>query len=117
MVIKSKGMQERVSVMAVWCGYKNLSLGITVRQHWASLVMPISDPRDRFFYPHHTPMKDTYYIIFANRPVSLHSAEYVAPWVNCQKTIKMEACDFKLLRSAKLVTLFFYLQRSGGSVM
>ena len=26
----------------------------------ASLVMPISDPRDRLFYPHHTPMKDTY---------------------------------------------------------
>ena len=26
----------------------------------ASLGMPISDPRDRFFYPHHTPMKDTY---------------------------------------------------------
>ena len=23
--------------------------------------MPISDPRDRFFYPHHTPMKDTCY--------------------------------------------------------
>ena len=23
--------------------------------------MPISDPRDRFFYPHHTPMKDTYF--------------------------------------------------------
>ena len=23
-------------------------------------MMPISDPRDRFFYPHHTPMKDTY---------------------------------------------------------
>ena len=22
--------------------------------------MPISDPRDRFFYPHHTHMKDTY---------------------------------------------------------
>ena len=22
--------------------------------------MPISDPRDRFFYLHHTPMKDTY---------------------------------------------------------
>ena len=38
----------------------NLSLGITVRHHSASLVMPISDPRDRFFYPHHTPMKDTY---------------------------------------------------------
>ena len=37
-----------------------MSLGITVRHHSASLVMPISDPRDRFFYPHHTPMKDTY---------------------------------------------------------
>ena len=24
--------------------------------------MPISDPRDRFFYPHHTHMKDTYII-------------------------------------------------------
>ena len=23
-------------------------------------MMPISDPRDRFFYPHHTPIKDTY---------------------------------------------------------
>ena len=34
---------------------KNLSLGIE-----ASLVMPISDPRERFFYPHHTPMIDTY---------------------------------------------------------
>ena len=22
-------------------------------------MMPISDPRDRFFYLHHTPMKDT----------------------------------------------------------
>ena len=37
-----------------------MSLGITVRHHSASLVMPISDPRDRFFYPHHTHMKDTY---------------------------------------------------------
>ena len=33
---------------------KNLSLGITVRHHSASLLMPISDPRDRFFYPHHS---------------------------------------------------------------
>ena len=28
----------------------------------ASLVMPVSDPRDRFLYPHHTSMKDTYYL-------------------------------------------------------
>ena len=41
----------------------NLSLGITVRHHSASLVMPNSDPRERFFYPQHTPMKDTYTII------------------------------------------------------
>ena len=32
------------------------------RHHEASLVMPISDPRDRFFIPHHTPMQDTYFI-------------------------------------------------------
>ena len=36
------------------------SLGITVRHHSAGLVMPISDPRDRFFCPHHTPIKGTY---------------------------------------------------------
>ena len=29
--------------------------------------MPISDPRDRFFYPHHTHMKDTYYIMPVQR--------------------------------------------------
>ena len=46
--------------MGVWCWIENPSLGITVRHHSASLVMPISDPRDRSFYPHHTPMKDTY---------------------------------------------------------
>ena len=37
---------------------KNLSLEITDRHHSASLVMPISDPRNRFFYPRHTHMKD-----------------------------------------------------------
>ena len=56
-------MQEKVSIMGLWCGKKNLSLGITVRHHEASLVMPISDPCDRFYYPHHTPMKDTYFLI------------------------------------------------------
>ena len=53
-------MQEKVSIMGAWCGQKNPSLGITVRHHGASLVMPISDARDRFFYPRHTPMIDTY---------------------------------------------------------
>ena len=36
------------------------SLGATVRHHSASLVMQVSDPHERFFYPLHTPMKDTY---------------------------------------------------------
>ena len=56
------------------CGVdrKNLSLGITVRHHSASLVMTISDPRDGFFYPHHTPMKDTYYLsLFLSDGISL----------------------------------------------
>ena len=39
----------------------------TVRHHSASLVMPISDPRDRYFYSHHTPMKDTYFIIIQHK--------------------------------------------------
>ena len=29
--------------------------------------MPISDPRDRFFYPHHTPMKDIYSPVGENK--------------------------------------------------
>ena len=41
-----------------------MSLGITVWHHEVGLVMPISDPRNRFFYPHHTPMKDTYKVTF-----------------------------------------------------
>ena len=44
----------------------NPSLGITVLHHSASLVMPISDRRDRFFYPHHTPMKDTHNLSLAS---------------------------------------------------
>ena len=44
------------------------ALGITIRHHSASLVMPISDPRDRFFYLHHTPMNDTYYLTHVISP-------------------------------------------------
>ena len=32
---RSKGMQEKESIMVVWCGYKNPSLWITVRHHSA----------------------------------------------------------------------------------
>ena len=58
-VVNQKGMKEKVSVMGAWCGQKNSSLGITVRHRGASLVMPISDPRDRFFYPDQTTVIDT----------------------------------------------------------
>ena len=61
---KSKGMQEKVSFMGggggVCCRLKKSITRDHCNQHISSLVMPISDPRDRIFYPHHTPMKDTY---------------------------------------------------------
>ena len=37
-----------------------MSLGITDQHHSASLMMPINVLRDRFVYPHHTPMRETY---------------------------------------------------------
>ena len=39
---------------------ENLSLAITNCHHSASLVMPIGDPRDRFFYPTLILMIDSY---------------------------------------------------------
>ena len=39
-------MQEKDSIMAVRCELKIPSLGITVRHHSASLVMPNIYPRD-----------------------------------------------------------------------
>ena len=38
---------------------KKTSFGITVRHHSASLEILISDLHDRFFYPHHTLVKNT----------------------------------------------------------
>ena len=42
----------------VWI--ENSVTRIIVRHHPASLVMPNNDPSDVFFYPHHTPMIDTF---------------------------------------------------------
>ena len=42
-------MQEKESIMVVRCELKIPSLGITVRHHSASLVMPNSYPRDGIF--------------------------------------------------------------------
>ena len=86
-------MQERVSIMGVWCGWKNLSIGITFRHHSASLVMPISDPRDRFFYSHHTAMKSTYY-------------NYICTCINSLKYTS-ESSGQRSKRAAKLVGKHF----------
>ena len=43
--------EEKESISRVGCERKNLSLRITQCHHSASLVMPIGDPPDRFFYP------------------------------------------------------------------
>ena len=54
-------MQEKESIMAVWCELKIPSLGITVRHHSASLVLP--NPRDEIFNSHLTIIKDSYMVI------------------------------------------------------
>ena len=53
-------MQEKESIMGVRDRQKNLSHGITVWYHSASLMMPDSDPRDGFLYLHLIPMIDSY---------------------------------------------------------
>ena len=53
-------MQEKESVTVVWCELKIPVLGITVRHHLASLVMPNSYPRDGIFNPHLTTIKVSY---------------------------------------------------------
>ena len=59
---RRKSMQEKESVMVVQCELKIPTLGITVRHHSASLVMPNSYPRDGIFNPHLTTIKDSYII-------------------------------------------------------
>ena len=39
---------------------KRFSPTAVLEHRFSSLRMPTSDPRDIFFYLHHTPMKDTY---------------------------------------------------------
>ena len=55
-----KGEQEKESTIGVRMGQKNLSLGIPVCHHLASLGMQIGNSLDRFFYP--TLMIDSYYL-------------------------------------------------------
>ena len=52
-------MQEKESIMVVWCEVKIPSLGITVRHHEASLSMSNSYPCDGIFNPHLTTIKNS----------------------------------------------------------
>ena len=53
-------MQEKESIMVVWCKSKVSSLRITVRHHSASLAMLNSYRRDRIFNPQITAIKNSY---------------------------------------------------------
>ena len=55
--------------MIARCEVKILLLGVTVRHHSASLVLPNNYPRDRNFNPHLITIKD-YYNIIEQRPKS-----------------------------------------------
>ena len=56
------GELEKESLIRVRMGQKNLSFGITNCHHSASLVMPIGDPMDIFFFSTLTLMIDSYII-------------------------------------------------------
>ena len=63
----------------------------------ASLVMPISDPRDRFFYPHHTHMKDTYIIT------------HIVLYITSSKTYVLE--DDLSISQSELTSFFSFLKK------
>ena len=54
-MLKCQQIQDFLEVLFmvsnIKCGTYNAPLAITVCHHLASLVMPIDDPRDKFFYP------------------------------------------------------------------
>ena len=54
------GVKEKLSRIYVGLWQKNQTLVITVCRQSASLVMPMGDPRDGFFYPTLTLMMDPY---------------------------------------------------------
>ena len=52
-------MQEKESIMVVWCKLKIASID-TVWHLSASLMMPNSYPHDKIFIPHLTTIKDSH---------------------------------------------------------
>ena len=57
---RRKSMQEKESIMVVWCKLKVPSLRITVLHHSASLAMLNSYRRDTIFNPQLTAIKNSY---------------------------------------------------------
>ena len=57
--------KKKESIFRVMVGLKNPSLVITICHHSVSLVMPIGDPRDGFYYPILTLMIDSYKLILS----------------------------------------------------
>ena len=57
-------VSKKTNPLLILCedGQKNPSLAITICHHSASLMMPIGDPLDGFFYPTLTLMMDSYNI-------------------------------------------------------
>ena len=54
----------------------------------------ISDPRDRFFYLHHAPMKDTYNLTCSIMPSVLDIAIYL---ISCVKDFGISRLCYKLI--------------------
>ena len=69
--------------------------------------MPISDPRDRFFYPYHTPMKDSYSLTHGLRQLTrdvksnvrtlnfISDVTYAAPRKTPSDVQRKALCDIK----------------------
>ena len=81
---------------------KCLSLAITDCQHSASLVMPIGDPRDRFFYPSLILMMDTYYLWW----------DYLT-WV---KTAKLQNWCLQVMCTSSLSLVWYSLASNSAGV-
>ena len=64
--------KKSLSLVMVWI--EKSPLGNAVCHHFAGLVMPISDPDDRFFYPHHIPIEDTYIVVHV--PILFYAVKF-----------------------------------------
>ena len=81
--------------MRWYASKKNPSLVITVCHHSASLVMPIGDPRDGFFYPTLTLMMDTYILSWCCVSVAANGIQIIS--ISLQVFAKFEHhCPFWL---------------------